>query len=394
MLTVEIGWAYIMKWLFITNEIPWPLNHGTWLRVYHISRQLRKMGQEVSILSYEGNGTGVEKYNSLGIRLISGPKGQPPRRGKSRCWGGPYAYDAVFGRQIEQEAAANDIAVLVRPYMLQYSKEASRSVHVVADMVDDPILEERRKFWYERKPVEWLRRLRFLVGEYRCEQAFRSWIHHFIFVSSQDAESYSRRHRRSRVICIPNGVDAEYFSCPGMASRPEHPVVMFLGNLIHPPNEDAALYLIQEIAPLIWKSIPETRFTIVGSNPSKQLRGLVGPMVKVTGEVNDVRPMLWESTMALFPMRRGTGIKNKLLEAWAAGVPVVTTPMACQGVPARDGDNLLLGKAPAELASKAVQLIRDHSLQDRLAQQGRQTIEKYLTWELATQRFMELIQKN
>ncbi len=382
-----------MKWLFITNEIPWPLNHGTWLRVYHLSRVLRKMGEDVSILSYEGKGAGVEKYSALGVNLIPGPKGRPPRRGKSRCWGGLYVYDAFFGRQIEQESAGKDIAVLVRPYMLQYSKEASHAARVVADMVDDPILEERRKFWHDRNPVEWLRRLRFLMGEFRCERAFRSWVHCFIFVSPQDAENYSRRHPHNHVECIPNGVDAEYFACPDTINRPKDPVVMFLGNLLHPPNEDAALYLIREIAPLIWKLLPGTRFSIVGSNPSRQLRELTGPMVNVTGEVNDVRPMLWESTVALLPMRRGTGIKNKLLEAWAAGVPVITTPLACQGVPARDGENLLLGETPSDLAEKAVYLINNYPLQDRLAHQGRQTIEKCLTWELATQRFMELVKK-
>jgi glycosyltransferase involved in cell wall biosynthesis len=115
--------------------------------------------------------------------------------------------------------------------------------------------------------------------------------------------------------------------------------------------------------------------------------------VDVTGEVPDIRPALWSSTLALLPMQRGTGIKNKLLEAWAAGVPVVTTPLACQGVPARDGDNLLVGKTPAELADKAVQLIHDLSLQNRLALQGRYTVEKCLTWELATQRLLEIVKK-
>jgi glycosyltransferase involved in cell wall biosynthesis len=112
--------------------------------------------------------------------------------------------------------------------------------------------------------------------------------------------------------------------------------------------------------------------------------------VNVTGWVPDLRPLLWAATVVTLPMRIGTGIKNKLLEAWSAGAAVVATPLACQGVPAEDEQNLLLGRTPAELAGQIVRLIRQGDLRARLGQAGQALVRRQFTWAAMAQRLSEL----
>jgi len=385
-----------MKWLFVTLEFPWPLDHGTWLRVYHLARALRRTGDEVSLLSCAGSPEGIDHYRQLGIDVLDGPKEPGPRRGRSRNFLGPYVFHPPLAKSLDRCASRFHAVVLVRPILLQYAREAARGGCVIADVVDDPFLEERREFRREYDPRRWLRRVRFLAGEYYYERKYLDRVDVTTLVSDHDTNGFQTRHPGRKVATISNGVDTAYFHPP---NKPDHgpngrPRVTFLGNLLHPPNEDAAIYLVRQIAPLIWSRVPETEVVILGSNPSPGVRELSGPRVTVTGWVPDVRPMLWSSTVTLLPMRAGTGIKNKLLESWAAGTPVVTTRLACQGVPARDGTNLLLGDTADELADRAVALIRDRHLGIRLASNGRRTVEESMTWDQAAENLRQHVRKN
>jgi len=371
-----------MNWLLATAEFPWPLNHGTWLRVFHLAKALRECGDEVSIFSFEGTSPGVEKYREYGVTIIEGPHKTPLRCGKARCYLGPYAYDPGLGDWIARLSNDYDVVVLVRPNMLQYAKEASGAGCVIADMVDDPFLEQLRGVHRDINPIRWLRQKKFLVGQQRYEKAFLNHVDYVIFVSEQDKANFMRRHTDADVVAVPNGVDLSYFERSDRQTISDNATlqVTFLGNLAHRPNQDAAQFLICQIAPLIWKKMPEVHFTILGSNPGPELQSLAGPQVHITGWVEDIRPILWNSTVVLLPMQSGTGIKNKLLESWAAGVGVVATPLACQGIPARDGQNLLVGTHPQELAEQTIRLLTDPALRRSLAEEGRLTVQQCLTW--------------
>lgn len=377
-----------MKWLFVTTEFPWPLAHGTWLRVYNLIKALISQGDEVSILCRAGCSQGVQRYVQTGASVLQGPAGAAPRRGKSRCLLGPYVYDRPLARCVAESAGEYDVVVLVRPGTFQYAIEASAGRCVVADMVDDPILEERRRFWHDFGMGQVVQRGRFIIGEHRYERTFIGHVSSTVFVSEADAQSFSARHRSGRVVTVPNGVDTSYFERPSDAGENGNgrATLAFVGNMSHVPNADAAQFIVREIAPLVWQRIPETYFTIVGCDPPVSVRQLDGPRVNVTGTVDDVRPMLWQSSAVVLPMRIGTGIKNKLLEAWASSLAVVATPLACQGIPACDGENLMLGQTPEELAEAVVRVIEDETLRRRLADGGRQTVEDHLTWSIAAQR--------
>ncbi len=205
--------------------------------------------------------------------------------------------------------------------------------------------------------------------------------------SVRDADGFHRRHKRSPVRVVANGVDTEFFAPPRQpASAPDAPAdVVFLGHLSHPPNLDAAWYLLREIAPRLRALAPAARCVILGAQPPPEMLALRSQTVEVTGWVEDIRPWLWRCRVAVLPMRVGTGIKNKLLEAWACGCPVVATTRACQGIPARHGDNLLVADTPQEIAAAAARIINDEDLRLALGRRGRQTVLDNFTWSAAAQ---------
>ena len=111
---------------------------------------------------------------------------------------------------------------------------------------------------------------------------------------------------------------------------------MFCGVMNYEPNEEAGIRLIRDIWPLVRTRRPDARLTVVGAYPSARLREAARPdsTVKVTGAVPDVRPYLWESAVSAAPLRTARGLQNKVLEALAADLPVVTTPAVADGLPA------------------------------------------------------------
>jgi glycosyltransferase involved in cell wall biosynthesis len=174
-----------------------------------------------------------------------------------------------------------------------------------------------------------------------------------VLVTDEDAREVSRLDPSLRTATIPNGVDAAHFAPDG---RPRAGVV-FTGALDAPSNEQAALRLAERIMPLVRQSLPDAALTLVGRSPGPRLLALEG--VSVIADVPDLRPYLWAAGVYACPMVSGTGIKNKLLEAMAAGAPAVATPLACQGLAVRDGAQLRIADSDAAFAAALVSVLRD-----------------------------------
>jgi glycosyltransferase involved in cell wall biosynthesis len=187
---------------------------------------------------------------------------------------------------------------------------------------------------------------------------------------------------------IPNGVDGDHFRPSGSPSAP--PVLVLHGNYAYGPNVDAALCLVREVLPRVRAAVPGVRVTIVGPGVPAPLRALASPDVEITGWVDDVRPFLGRATCLVAPIRQGAGMRNKLLEALAAGVPVVATPLACDGIAVTPGEDALLGATPGDLAAAAVRVVLDPALRARLAHGGRRLVETTYTWERVAEAYEAL----
>jgi len=141
------------------------------------------------------------------------------------------------------------------------------------------------------------------------------------------------------------------------------------------------VWFTKEILPLIRKEIPEIRFYIVGSNPTKEVLSLaLNSSVTVTGYVPDTREYLNKATVVVVPLRIARGIQNKILEAMAMGIAVVATPQAFEGIEAKPGRDLVLGENAEEIAEGVIGLIKEGSLRKSIGDNARRIVEKNYCW--------------
>src|SRR5438132_3454291 len=175
-----------------------------------------------------------------------------------------------------------------------------------------------------------------------------------VTVSDEDARALLALDPSLRTAVIPNGVDDAAFM-PGATAAADPARIVFTGVMDHAPNVTAAEFLALRVMPLVRAADRRAHLAIVGRNPGARVRRLArSEGVDVVGEVPDLRPWLTGSRAFACAMRNGSGIKNKLLEAMAAGLPSVATPLAMQGLRARPGIDVLVGLDEYEIAGQLV----------------------------------------
>ncbi|MEO8625335.1 MAG: glycosyltransferase [Candidatus Limnocylindrales bacterium] len=167
--------------------------------------------------------------------------------------------------------------------------------------------------------------------------------------------------------------------------------IIFVGGFRHQPNVDAATHLVQDIMPLVWRSLPHARLWLVGSDPPSVVQELASGLVEVTGYVPDLAPFYARARVSVSPLRYGAGVKGKIIGSLAAGVPVVTTPMGNEGIDLEDGVNALIATDAEELALATVRLLRDATLAQSLADVGRATVRERFSQAAARQALFEAL---
>lgn len=191
-----------------------------------------------------------------------------------------------------------------------------------------------------------------------------------------------------RIVLLPNGVNLDYFR-PVEGHLPEPATILFSGKMSYHANSAAALYLAREIMPQIWQRRPDTRLLVVGKDPSPTLRALGhDPRVDVTGYVDDVRPYFRRATAAISPLLYGAGIQNKVLEAMASGVPVITAPQVSRALQAEAGHDLLIANGTDQFVSQALDLISDPIRRKSVAVAGRKYVERWHNWREIAQKLV------
>ncbi len=258
-----------------------------------------------------------------------------------------------------------------------------RSVPLLADQVDDSFLRMKRELRLASAPYAKLWTLKQLALTWMFAYQHLRKAGAVLFVSRTDADSFKSLMPFAHTAVVENGVDETYF-CPDSPLIPDCeitvPEIVFEGSMFFSPNIDAARYFVEAIFPLVKKELPQARFTIVGRNPTAEVMALAGEGVKVTGSVPDIRPYLRRAGVFVCPMRSGAGIKNKVLQAWAMGKAVVSTPEGVGSLKVSEGENILIRNTPQDFADTVVELLRNPSQTAQLGDAGRRTIESHYTW--------------
>ena len=198
-----------------------------------------------------------------------------------------------------------------------------------------------------------------------------------VVCSEDDGRSLGRISGCRNWVVVPNGVDVEEFK---PAESRGHGIV-FVGGLSWFPNRDALEHYLADVLPSLRHRGVSESTVWVGRATEEERRAFSREGVTLTGYVDDVRPYMAQAACFIVPLRVGGGTRLKILAAWAAGMPVVSTSIGCEGLDARDGWNILVRDDPSLFALAVAQVLADAKLRETLSKNARKTAEDTYSWE-------------
>jgi sugar transferase (PEP-CTERM/EpsH1 system associated) len=206
-------------------------------------------------------------------------------------------------------------------------------------------------------------------------------------VSQTDRDAFAPFVEPGKLTVIPTGVDVDYFQPLPVEETTN--LLVFTGSMDWLPNEDAILYFVDAILPLIKQQCPEVSLEVAGRSPSRKLQALAETEknIRLTGWVEDIRPFVARGSVCIVPLRIGGGTRLKIFEAMAMNKAVVSTSVGAEGLPVRSGENILLADTPNDFAEAVVSLLRDPNQRQRLGCAARVMVQERYSWPIVAKGF-------
>ncbi len=384
-----------MNLLALTARLPYPPDRGDRLRAYHFLRTLSRE-HDITLLSFIANESERQHIPALqtfchAIHVVHLPAWRSALSAGSNLWR-PLPLQALYYRSAHMQALVRrvlsekhyEIAYVHLFRMAQYLAEGKVLPYRIVDLTDVISKEITRSLPYRSTRSRWLyaiERPRIARYEAHIAQRFEeTWL-----ISPADRDELAQRAPHANLQVVTNGVDTEKLHPTGERPRPNS--LLFVGHLRVFHNMDAAQQLAREILPRVQREIPSVSLTLVGADPHPEIQALENlPGVSVPGFVPDLNAALNRHAVFVSPLRFAAGIQNKVLEAMAAGRPVVTTSLVNEGLGAEPGTHLLLADTPQESARQVVHLLRHPALAEDLGRAARTFVQARFSWEGALRR--------
>lgn len=389
-----------MRVLLISRCPPYPLYLGDRLILWHLARELQASGVQVDLIAYTQQAQDHQETASYAhlfgsIQLLP----ETPRSVLSYLWRAlmpssrfptqpEQSWSPQMWQAVEQALTQNRYDVLhlfggVHLYELAHlttrfpaiiTPYESYSLYLRRVVARSGSLLDRLRLWMARQYESWM---------------FNPYARSVV-LTEEDRAELLRLNPHLPVVVIPNGIDLEQFQQHEQQRDPH--TLLFVGNYEYPPNREAALVLVDQILPAVRRVFPDVRLQLVGNAPPPELLALRSDHVEVTGRVPDVRPYLQQATIFVCPLLTGAGIKNKVLEALAMGIPIVASPLSVDGIHVRDGVQVRVAE-PASIAAAVVELLRDPALRQQMSMAGRAVIEADYSWQHVARQYAQLYEQ-
>jgi glycosyltransferase involved in cell wall biosynthesis len=389
--------------LYLSPEFPDPEGNGGEVRLSRILRELAARGERVRLIA-PATADKVERGLSLreaGVDLR--PVVRPPSRVREvlsaaaaeprvaavlvrRSW---LAWQAeVYLHELRRELAGAlaepwDAAIVEHDWALGWAGvlPAGLPLGLVFQNLTDALLERQADTESGLRRLRARRDARLARDEVdrsigRVSQAFAC--------STDDADEVTRRWELPCAV-VPNGADVEHLASVEEGGRIAGRL-LFTGTMSYPPNAQAARWMVEQVLPAVRARRPDVTLTIVGRDPPPAVRQLAGDGVTVTGRVPDLASHFAGAAVVVAPLLSGSGTKLKVLEAMAAGRPVVATSIGAEGIDAQDGEHLRVADAPDDFAAAVADLLADRSEAGRLARNGRALVTERYSWPASGER--------
>ena len=379
-----------MKIFVLLPRIPWPLEKGDKLRAYNQIKQLSNDNEVVlCALNTDKNANKEEAYKALQ----------------------PYCISVTFIDINKISILFNIIKAFLKGLPIQcgyfYNSKAHKIVHNLIeknkpDMLFGQLLRVAEYLRFEKtaKTIDYqdvfsmgMKRRAdiapfYLKPIFNMEYNRLRRYEHDIFddfdvktiISIQDRDDIDHT-KKEEILIVPNGADHEYYSPQQQEKKYD---IVFTGNMAYAPNVNAVEYLSNHILPLVWEKLPNTKMYIAGATPDPRVKKVASERIIISGWLDDMRDAYAQSKIFIAPMRIGTGLQNKLLEAMSMRLPCITTSLANGSLHAEDGKEILVGDNEQELAKHIITLLTDKEKAESVAQNGYDFVHRVYDWGEAT----------
>lgn len=399
-----------MRILYFAPRKCWPLNSGARLRDYHLARQLARHAS-VTYLGlcypeeeqFASDDIGLTAPEALLERVITMPR--------ARSYGAANLLRGLLGATpvtvlnwTSQEASAElaeigrqghfDAIHLVGVHLVRYLPVLRNFPGRPPVLCDWHDIQSEKMWRYSRTTSSKLRGVYARRTARLLERAENELLHscnaHTV-VSRRDQTTLESSAPSAAVQVIENGVETAYFSKKTSTGAVSPHSIVFVGAMDYNANEDAVIWFADHVWPRAVQRFPELSFTIVGRKPTPGVTALKDrPGVEVSGTVPDVRPYYENALAMVVPLRWGSGTRLKILEAMAAGVPVISTTLGAEGLDVTHGQEILIADSPEEMLEAIGALHDNPELRTRLAELGRRlAISKY-DWGIPGERLFSI----
>jgi glycosyltransferase involved in cell wall biosynthesis len=400
--------------LFLTQVLPYPLDAGPKIRAYYVLRYLSK-AHRITLLTFvrpDDSQAAIDhlkqfcdrvetvmmtrsRLQDLAAMGRSFFMREPLLISRDKLQSMDRALEAVITQSRYDVIHADQL--WMAPYALRARTIAQKNGYqplVILDQHNAVHLIPKRMAAEERNSLikaGWRREAR-LMANYEvdtCNQFdLTTWVTREDLAAIQEISfntlSSTPNHATVIPICIEPQTTREL---PPLDDRPR---VLFLGGMHWPPNADAVGWFVNEIFPRVKSKIPEAEFIAIGKNPPAEI--LRVPGVVAPGYVEDVNSYFQSSRVFVVPIRAGGGMRVKILDTWARGLPIVSTTIGAEGIDCESGKNLLIADDPEGFASAILRILNDKDYAQRLRLAGRAAVEEHYDWQQIYQAWDQVYQ--
>lgn len=378
------------SFLWILPYFPYPLLSGGNVRVFNLIKYLSE-SYDIHLISYIEDDTKEEDIREVSrycttLKCIKRDQREGPLPMIFQCYDTPEMRDAIEEALSEKYSFIQiDFLTMAHYARLVRSLSSTPIVFTEHDVswMDFEKCFHNRHLDEKARYAEWVRIVKEAGKLYELFDLV-------ITVSDRDSEIIRERYPSKRVASLPTGTDCAHYTYSFDENNTD---MIYTGHYVHYPNVAAVNYILEEVLPLVKKSLPEVKFYIAGSAGENVFKEVSDKSVVVTGTVDNLLDSLRLAGIFLAPVKMGIGIRGKILESMAAGLPVVTTSIGAEGIGARDGSELLSSDTPEGFARKVVELARDKSLRKKLSEAGRKFVEDNYDWPIRAEELKRIYER-